>query len=244
MITVVMTYWNRPAQLARTLESFKYSSEKDFKVLIVDNNSDKEVDLPKLPYEVKVERLSKNHHYLAAHNIGFHHALKENPEIIIMQHAECYHQGDVISYAKGVTDGTYISFGCYSLGEGETPDTVRRNNRCMEFNGDSAWYNHPVYRPRNAQFCSAITTSNLIKLNGFDERFCEGTWFDDDYFVVLLKRIGLQIELTEQPFVFHQWHPDAWPANPELIYKNRDLYESIKDGIDHRSVHTITPDLK
>jgi len=244
MITICMTYWNRPAQLAKTLESFKQSAEKDFNVLIIDNNSDQDIVLPELPYKVTVVKLTKTYHYLSAHNMGFLYALKYNPKIIIIQHSECYHQGDVISYAKKVTDESYISFGCYSLGQGETPETVQINNRCMTFNGDSAWYNHPIYRPQNMQFCTAITTKNLIKLNGFDERFCEGVWFDDNYFIDMIKRLGLKIELTEYPFVFHQWHPDAWTAKPELIYKNRDLYESIKNGTDYRSVHNITPDLK
>jgi GT2 family glycosyltransferase len=112
MISVVMTYWNRPEQLAKTLQSFKYSKSEDFNVLIVDNNSEQDIILPELPYEVTVMKLSKGFHYLAAHNLGFWYALKKNPDIIIMQHAECYHQGDIISYAKNVTDENYISFGC------------------------------------------------------------------------------------------------------------------------------------
>jgi hypothetical protein len=243
MKTIVMTYWNRPVQLAKTLQSFTYSLSKDFNVLIVDNNSDEDIVLPSLPYTVDIIKLATKQHYLSAHNLGFYYALKKNPDIIIMQHSECYHQGDVITYAGNVTNKSYISFGCYSLGEGETPETVKINNKCMTYNGESAWYNHPVYRALNFQFCSAITSVNLIKLNGFDERFCEGVWYDDNYFVELIKRLGLEIELTATPFVFHQWHPDGTSGKLDLIFKNRDLYFELEKGSDIKSKHIYTPDL-
>ena len=243
MISIVLTYWNRPAQLAKTLQSFKYSQSEDFNVLIIDNNSDQDIVLPELPYEVTIIKLNPGYHYLAAHNFGFWHALKKNPDIIIMQHAECYHQGDVISYAKKVTDETYISFGCYSLGEGEEPETVEIKDRCMTANGQSAWYNHPIYRPLNYQFCSAITAKTLKLLNGFDERFCAGIWYDDNYFLELIRRAGLQIELTAFPFVFHQWHPDGTTGSMDLINKNLALFTVLVPGNDKKSVHIYTPDL-
>jgi hypothetical protein len=160
-----------------------------------------------------------------------------------MQHAECYHQGDIISYAKKVTNESYISFGCYSCGEGEEPETVEIKNRCMTYNGESAWYNHSVYRPLNFQFCSAITAENLRKLNGFDERFCEGVWYDDNWFLELIKRNGLKIELADNPYVFHQWHPDNTSGKPELINKNLALFTSLLSSTDKKSAHLYTPDL-
>jgi GT2 family glycosyltransferase len=112
----------------------------------------------------------------------------------------------------------------------------------MTFNGDSAWYNHPIYRPRFTNFCSAITVKNLKKLNGFDERFCEGVWFDDDYFLNQIQWLGLKIELCTDPFIFHQWHEDKW-KDIIKIYRNRDIYNSLKELKQIKSEHLINPDL-
>ena len=243
MITIVNLHWNREIQLLKTLDSFKQSEFKDFNVLIVDNNSDNKLRLSSYPFEIRIIRLKESLNYIAAHNYGFRCAIREmNPDIIIMQHSEIYHQGDVISYASKVTDDNYISFACYSLGQNETPETVRINNRSMTFNGDSAWYNHPVYRPRYTHFCSAITVNNLKKLNGFDERFCEGTWYDDDYFLNQIQSLGLKIELCTSPFVFHQWHEDLWKDRAD-IYRNLNIYTTLKDQKQYKALHLITPDL-
>ena len=222
------------------------SKSKDFNVVIVDNNSDTPLKLGPHPFEIHIINLTnelKTKSFIAAHNYGFDYALKNlKPDVVIMQHSEMYHQGDVISYAEKVTDKTYISFGCYSLGVGEEPETVKMNHRSMTFDGDSAWYNHPVHRPRKTNFCSAITADNLRKLNGFDERFCEGAWFDDDYFLLQIERLGLDIELCIDPFVFHQNHPIIW-GDSAPIFHNRDLFNVIKNETDYKAQHKYTPDL-
>jgi len=245
MITIVLINWNRHALLLKSLGSFKESKCKNFNVLIVDNNSDTPIIIPPLPFEVQIVEMKdrlKTTSFIAAHNYGFYYALKEmNPDIIIMQHSEMLHQGDVISYAERVTEKSYISFGCYSLGVGEEPATVRMNQRAMKFDGDSAWYNHPIYRPRKTNFCSAITADNLRKLNGFDERFCGGVWYDDDYFLLQIERLGLKIELTTNPFVFHQNHEIAW-NDPTPIHKNQVVFEMLKNETDYRAKHIYTPD--
>jgi glycosyltransferase involved in cell wall biosynthesis len=243
MIEIVMTYWNRQILLNKTLESYTRSETKDFKVLIVDNNSDEDIVLPMLPFEVEIIKLKGGYDYIAAHNYGFAEALKDDPKIIIITHSECYHQGDVISYAKRVTDESYISFGCYSLSEGQEPETVQINERSNTFDGDSAWYNHPVFRPAKHHFCSAITAKNLRLLNGFDERFCGGVAYDDDYFVEQIKRLGLKIEETAYPFVFHQWHYLAWKTKSDLIFRNRALFDVLKDEKGYKAIHKLTPNL-
>jgi glycosyltransferase involved in cell wall biosynthesis len=241
-----MTYWNRQRLLEKTLYSYSLSESKDFNVIIIDNNSDEDIKHIAVPFEVEIIKLTNQkwaNNYISAHNYGFFHALKKNPDIILITHSECYHQGDVITYAKRVTDETYISFGCYSLKEGEKPEIAEMNRRGNIFDGDSAWYNHPIYRPAKHHFCSAITAKNLRKLNGFDERFCNGVAYDDDYFVEQIKRLGLKIEETDYPFVFHQWHYSAWKNNPDLIYHNRGIFDSLKYETDYRAMHLLSPDL-
>ena len=240
MITIVILYWNRKFQLLRTLESFCNSKHKDFNVLIVDNNSSDPLRLNPYPLEIKIIRLTDSQSYISAHNYGLYHALKNNPDKIIIQHAEIFHNGDVISYSDRVTDKIYISFACYSLGAGEFSDNFTINNKCMTFDGESAWYNHPVYRPRYTHFCAAITAENLRKLNGFDERFCNGIWFDDDYFLLQIRRLGLEVELCTEPFVLHQHH---WIAMSDRakINTNQIVYNSLQNE-SYRAKHLLTPD--
>jgi len=245
MLSIVLTYYNRPIQLANTLRSFAASKNKDFNVYIIDNNSSEDISLPQLPFDVNIIKLKGqfNDNYIAAHNYGFKLTIEDcHPDIILIQHAEICHKGDVISYAQTVTDKNYYSFSTYSLEFGEEIEDAKMNERANTFDGDSGWYNHPIYRPAMHHFCSAITTENLIKLNGFDERFCDGVAYDDDYFVEQIKRLGLKIEQPTDPFVFHQWHPKGFNDADKILH-NQALFEVIKNEKDFRAIHTLTPDL-
>jgi len=246
MITIVMAYFDRQIQLIKTLESFMQYNPKSFRVVIIDDCSPIDIILPKYSFDVTVLKISNKTwtNPAPAYNTGIIHALIKNPEIIILQNAECYHAGDILSYAKKITDDSYISFGCYSLGQNETPEAHAFNDRHQIFDGDSAWYNHPIYNTRGLNFCVAITNKNLIKLNGFDERFKDGCSYDDDYFLHQIKLLGLKIEITSEPFVFHQWHPRVYYTNlAELIEKNRILYEDLIKENNYKAKHILTLNL-
>jgi len=248
MTTVIMTYHNRPESLAWTLESLKHSSVKDFNVLIINDNSAEDIILPDLPYKVRVINSNVKNDiwsgkYVCVFNMAFFYALEMKPDIIIMQHSECYHVGDVLGYAQRVTDETYISFGCYALGESETPDTVKMIDRPCTPDGQRSWYNHPEIRPVGYNFCTAITAKNLIKLNGFDERFKDGCAYEDNYFLHQVAMLGLKVEITADPIVYHQYHPVQGNRSPELWHKNYDLYRQLSQGNEFRAKHILTPDL-
>lgn len=248
MITIVCTYHNRPDSLQWTLKSFLKYDPKDFNVLIINDNSDNDIILPDLPYKVRVINSNKQDDiwsgkYVCVFNMAFFYALECDPDIIIMQHSECYHVGDVLSYAKKVTDKTYVSFGCYALGEHETPDTVQIINRPCTPDGQRSWYNHPVIRPVGYQFCAAMTAKNLIKLNGFDERFKDGCAYEDNYFLHQVAMLGLTVEITDDPIVYHQYHPVQGNRSPEAWMRNQSLFMQLSKGNDYRAKHLLTPDL-
>ena len=243
MITIVLHNWNRHELLYKSLESFTKSKYKDFNVLVVDNNSNTPVVIPDLPFEVFLLEMKthlKSTSFIAAHNYGFYYALKFiNPDIIIMSHSEMYHVGDIIGYVKeNLNESNYISFGCYSQGKDETIGSVI-NAKGASFNGESAWYNHPVYRPVGYHFCSAITAKNMIKLNGFDERLKDGIAYDDDFYLHQVNNLGLKIVITSTPYVIHQWHEQTqWGGE-----SNENLYNELVQSKDYKAVHLITPDL-
>jgi glycosyltransferase involved in cell wall biosynthesis len=245
-LTVVLTYFNREKQLFKTLDSFRQYNY-DFNVVIVDDNSPEDIKLPDLPYEVTILKLGPKtwiNPSPVAFNTGFNYALKANPEIIIIQNAECYHIGDVVGYAiKSVSVSNYITFACYSLGKDQDIDLKTLNNVGASGNGDSAWYNHSKYRPVALHFCTAISADNLRKVNGFDERLSMGIGYEDDLFIHQIKMLRLKVEIIDNPFVFHQYHYDQkWCKFDQELYDNTGKYcNQLKAERKFRAEHILTP---
>lgn len=249
MIAIVMAYYNRQDLLDRTLESFLQYDENEFEVIIVDDASPIPVQIKEYPFLVTVITIAKqDKDWIMAdpsYNIGIGHALKKNADIIILQNPECYHSGNILEYANTVTDETYITFGCYSRAKGESLTAPTKDKIC-DGNGLSGWYNHPIHRPVAFHFCSAITANNMRKINGFDERFSDGYWYDDDYLLHQIRTLGLKVEITSEPFVSHQYHESSAPSRnmTNLIAKNEALLNRLKAKNEYRALHLRTPDFE
>jgi glycosyltransferase involved in cell wall biosynthesis len=244
MTTIVCTYYNRLAQLKRTLDSINQSAYNDFKVIIIDDASTEEITgIGDYKFQVDIYRVVEkiSHNPAPLYNIGFKYALDEGADVIIIQNAECYHVGDIVSHASQIKPNEYYTYHCYSLSKDQEIGAERRDLLPLE-SGDEGWYNHEVVRPTMFHFCAAITADNLRKLNGFDERFAEGICYDDDYFVHQIKNLKLDVKFIADPFVYHQWH-SVEPRNPVLTAQNEQLWTSLKGNNEYRAKHTITPDL-
>lgn len=243
MISIVMTYLSRQDQLNKTLESFLRYDPKEFEVVIVDDGSPDDIVLSDYPFKVNVIKVKDKTWVLGtpAWNIGIAEALKAEPDVIILQNAECKHVGNILDIAKTVDNASYFAFGCYSQGK-DLSDVI--NNKCAAFDGDSAWYNHSKYRPKAYHFCSAITATNMKRLNGFDERFAYGIGYDDDYLLHQIKQLGLTIKIIDSPFVVHQWHYSSQPSpdKDKLVKKNQTLYAELSKKTEYRAKHLITKD--
>lgn len=247
-LTIVMTFYERHEQLYKTLESFRRYDPDTFSVVIVDDNSPHNIILDPLPFDVTILKLKDKNWICPApvFNFGFIEALKQNPEYVIIQNAECYHNGDILGYIfQNLTDKNYLTFAAYSLGAGEDVTKTDLNNRTATGNGDSAWYNHSVYRPEALHFCTTITAANLRKINGFDERFASGLGYEDDYLLHQIRSLGLKIEIINDPFVFHQYHYDtkAFTFDSDQYAYNGALCKELRKAKNYRAVHLITPDL-
>lgn len=257
-IVITMPYYDRQYQLDKTLYSLAQSGHKDFSVVIVDDCSPKDVVIPHLPYKVDVIKIwdKKWINCGPVHNMAFNKALEYNPDIIIIQSPECYHVGDVLKYAEdNLTDDNYIAFGCYQIDKDITfsdhdiAEVTKKYHRKVdgdpEGKGYTGWWNHPTLSQVPQYWCAAITTKNLIKLNGIDERFAMGYAYEDGSFLEQIKKMGLRIDITDNPFVVHQWHPRILPANTlMLVDRNVKLYLYLRGLKDYKSYHYITPDLK
>lgn len=144
----------------------------------------------------------------------------------------------------GVTDKNYITFACYSLSKGEDVDFKELKKQPPSSNGESGWYNHSIYRPEALHFCSAITTDNLRKLNGFDERLALGLGYEDNLFIHQVRVLGLKVLIVDDPFVFHQYHYDIKSFNFDVDLYNRTgfYFKQLRSENGFRAKHLITND--
>ena len=256
---VIMTYYNRQEQLDKTLKSISEQNYNDVFIVIVDDCSIDKIILPNLNLNIDVIRISKEEKMWRnpepAYNRGILHLIKNyNPEIIIIQNAECYHVGNIIEYAiNNTTINNYITFGCYGIDKKNTFDSnfdihsfikIPENNTKSFVNASNCWYNHPQYRPVAYEFCSSIHKNNLISLNGYDERLSFGSGYGDDFLLHRIKLLNLQIQITSTPFVVHQWHDDSVGLDKyTLAHKNRLLFNELKGEKKIKAVHLFNDDL-
>lgn len=258
-VVVVMTYLNRLFQVERTLKSIFKTKHKDFEIVIVDDKSEVKVDFSKYGRNIHTYRVGDEKWWtnpVIAYNLGIHEALKLKPDIVILQNAECYHYGDVIKYTvDNLTSENYLSFSALAIDIETTfkgiTDKVIRGLLPMDYifgenpaNIELGWYNHPVLFPRAYDFCAAITAENLIKLNGYDERFARYAAYGDNDLILRVRRMGLAVEIPFEPFVVHQWHDHSHLDGKITDDMGLSLFQKIESKeTGYRAVHTNTRDL-
>lgn len=246
MISVVMAYHNRRRQLFHTLTTISPSEHENFEIVIVDDYSNQEnnidnikenfprlnINLVKMQDEVQ-EKWYRNP--CIPYNVGF---MKSKGDKIIVQNPECCHMGDVIKYTEeNLNDDNYLSFHCYATGVEDT-ELVRKNKNIVYHEktlkqakkDSSKWYNHKIYRPASYHFCTALTRKNLIKLNGFDERYALGHNCDDDDFIERVRRLKLRIDFVDRPFVIHQYHGvEVSTLVTEPLADNKEIWSKLRN---------------
>ena len=249
-ISIVTAYYNRRQLFINTLKSIEKSKYKDLvEIIVVDDNSNEQnriEDLPELfNLDIKVIRIEEKDktwmNPCVPFNIGFKQA---SNEIVILQNPECLHIGDVIDFTfNNIKENVYLNFACYSI-NGELTDKVSNYNfdnydninnllqpmvnRPVGIDGETAWYNHSIYRPHKLHFCSAIMKSDLDDLGGFDERFANGIAYDDNEFLLRIQRKGMEVKVIDSPFVIHQFHGiTQYGQKQEYVNKNYMLYKHV-----------------
>ena len=224
LVSIVMTYFERAAQLRNTLYSFrKHSYAKDVEVIIVDDGSVKELaSIPSFSFDFRLSIIRippKQKWYrnpCIPFNVGFKAA---TGEIILIQNAECIHYSNIALHAaRNVNDRNYLSYACYSLDRATTStlwNTMEKGDFFTGFSfssektiGDGAngWYNHSEIRPVGYHFCAAITRKNLERLGGFDERYARGIGWDDNEILYRIRQMPLEVIIVDESIVLHQFH--------------------------------------
>ena len=264
-ISIVMAYHNnRKEQIIRTLNQFEllYSDKYNFEVIIVDDVTEDEFKLFDIIYNysyninyilISKEEKGNRVNPCTAYNKGFK---ASKSEIMIIQNPECYHVGDIIKYTlDNMNKNDYFSYSCFSTGSDEiTMELINSNNIFSKVNDLSflsknniddnfSWYNHPIHRPTNYHFCSAIYKSKLDIIGGFDEKFSDGYWYDDDDLLLSIKyilKLNIKTIPIDEVFVIHQFHKKFEKINLlddknivtiKILY-NKKLYEYKKKHYD------------
>ncbi len=244
-VSIVMTYYDRIAQLKNTLRSFYIHRYSDFEVIIVDDGSQKEpvsektfldFDFPITVINMPPEKYTNS---CMPYNIGFE---KVKGKIVVIQNAECLHMTNILNHVRNnLTDNNYLAYSCYSLGKdkslelNEKPDWdldyikgLATNNTTAFIEGDDGWYNHSKHRPCGYHFTSAITKKNLNKLSGFDERYADGIGYEDHEILTRIKKMGLAVAVVDDATVIHQWHYNTLKAaNYHTLFARNELLYNL-----------------
>jgi GT2 family glycosyltransferase len=250
MISIVMSYFNRLPQLRYTLKTISQSQIKDLEIVIAEDFCDPKEQLHTIQKEfphlnIQVIRMSDTRDAKDYCNpcVPYNTAFRAcGGDMIIIQNPECCHMGDVLQYTKdNLTNENYLTFHCYAATKSETKVMQSGEPLPMFTDKKSRWYNHIVERPYAYHFTTAITRKNLVKLNGFDERFAQGHDMDDVDLIYRVKALGLELKFVEEPWVVHQYHRKTYnnPHNPPVTVDNRELWASIKDNLQVRADNKI-----
>ena len=252
-ISIVTAYYNRRKLFYNTLKTIELSKYKDLvEIIAVDDASDDENRIDDFPnlfnLDIKIIRVEKKDKWWMNPCIPFNIGFKEaKGEIIIIQNPECLHFGDIIEYiVDNIKENNYLTFGAYSIDNTNTHSINKINfdnpgfknqigkiitplrNASIISDGTNGWYNHSVYRPLMLHFCSAIMKTDLDDLGGFDERYSGGIAYDDNDFLLRIKRKNMNVEIVDRPFVIHQFHGNTqYGTKQQFVIKNESLYRSV-----------------
>jgi GT2 family glycosyltransferase len=230
-----MTYYNRKKQLQNTLRSIAQYGH-DVNIIIIDDCSTDGEDV----HCFETDKISvitlRNKTWVnpcIPFNIGFSLV---NTDIVLIQNAECMHMGDIIGHAlANIKNGTYLSYGAFAtkkqltdrIYRGEDPGEVIKPYAeiCTEETEWCAWYNHPVHRSAAFHFCAAIMREDLYSLGGFDERYAKGSGWDDNDFILRIRKKGMNVRIIYPPFVIHQHHEPFYCGDiPTMMRINYNHY--------------------
>jgi hypothetical protein len=222
--SILFPYLNRYNQLVKTLESFQtlYHGRNDFEVLVVLDNkcSIKEEDeINALSYymgDFFPMLVTVNHTSVydssTAYNLGSSCAIGE---FLVITNPECYHETNIL---KGLDEefdknkDVYVLCACKSLKQDDSFEM---------------WYHHSTHNPRMLHFCTAIKAENYEKIGGFNEEYDKGIGYNDDDFRERVKNEGIPFILRDDLIVDHLHHNRDHQSHPELIERNRLLFNQI-----------------
>jgi GT2 family glycosyltransferase len=236
-LSICMTHYNRKNQLLNTLQSIQ--NQKNFshmvEIIIVDDVSYTPLtydDFVDFDLDIKLISIQTNNKWWINPCVGFNTAFGFiNTPRTIIQNAECLHVTPIIEYVLGnLKPGEYTAMSALNLTKEASAEITRDTHPSQIDTQHSNWYCHSTHRPQPFNFCAAISSNDLIRVGGFDNKFARGIYYDDDAFLHQLARHGIRTHIEDSQLVYHQWHEQIWESLPnkhELGAINRDLLNNL-----------------
>lgn len=262
-VSIILPYYNRKKLLLKTLESFEYfySYKNNIEIVIVDDVSNEEHRLENelnFNLNIKLVRLENKNgiNPCYPYNVG----VKESSgDIIILSSPETLHTTnmfDITNNFEKLNNQTYLLLSVFCVTDinlindffsGKISENIKliNNNKPMFMdnlgeNGYSfnnrfgSWYLHSNIRPSGLNFFTALTRDKYYELSGFDERFRNGTGFDDDEFRDRLLETGVEFIYYDETVAIHVNHEvvnNSAPTTNQSLYEYTKINKYVKNDI-------------
>lgn len=266
-IVIVMSVWNRQILFNQTLRSIANTSINDVELVVVDDASDPSLDVPTdFRFRIHTLRTQSAEKFwqsaaVVPFNRGMQVAISLQADIVVLQSPECLHIGDVLAdVLRTSRKGLYLTYGCFSADKELTQRAIRSevdwdwivtnpdNKRATCSNGPNGWFNHSKYRPADLEFLAAVHRSDLLSLNGYDERFADGVACGDCDLLRRVKNLGLEVRIIDNPFVVHLWHYDGPNPYDDIprFRRNENMLRRLEsqEPTNYRALRLFTEDFK
>jgi len=206
-VSIVMTTFNRPVQLERTLQSIWRQNYPGLEVVVVDDGNDAATPVmcKWVTQYIKLNRPKHPQGYVRTparpNNIGVRAA---HGDIIILQNAECEHVDPqcIEKLVSKVIDTNAVFARVTAL----KADRKFKMIYCGTPEREVGWF-----------FCGCLKKALFEKVGGFEEEFSH-SGYDDNDFEVRMKEAGVEFVWTDTA-VNHQWHVSGGKINIEPMRK-------------------------
>lgn len=225
--SIIYPYLKRGRQFVKTAESLLqwYRHRTDVELCIVMDPKNRLVDQDELfatletLWDKFLVRIINNdiYSYSSAYpyNLASRYASGDH---LVLSNPESPHMGDILGDLdrRFEEDPTaYYVYSCMGLRQDGTPEQ---------------WYQHSLHNPRCLHFCSAMRLELFREIWGFDERYTRGLYYEDNDFINKVRAAGIPVVQVDDPGVTHVWHDRGYQGRPDLMDKNKRLYQHIWEG--------------
>ena len=236
--SIILPYYNRKSLLINTLGSFVkfYSKRNDLEIIIIDDGSSVEHKLDDAikkfnTLKIKLINLGSKKNKMQVnpcypYNVGVRNS---SGKILILSSPETFHTTDMFEITNNfekLNDSSYLLLSVFCSTSNELTESIIENNFIIndnnrekllsnvnkdKFNNEyGSWYLHSIFRKTDLNFFSCITRKTYYDLCGFDERYRNGTGYDDNEFLNRLKNMA-------DKFIYYD-NANAIHVNHEIVH--------------------------
>jgi GT2 family glycosyltransferase len=223
-LIITLTYRDRDKNIVKNcLESLKYQTNKDFKVVLVDYGSKTPIDELVNEYEFVQLTRCKTEQQLWCKSRAINIVLKncKTPYFLVGDIDMIYHPNFVETLHNLKENQEAIYFQVGFLNKAESKKNIPFEDYLIKFKSN-----------QEATGMTLFNTNVLKEINGYDE-FYNGWGGEDTDVHVRLKNAGFQVNFyNEKILMLHQWHPKNYrklnhimPFHTQLEHINHQYLE-------------------